>query len=69
MRSDQERPHPRLERRDFLRGLGVAAGGAAAAAAAVPAGAAEPAETSQERTKKRYRESEHVKRFYALNRL
>lgn len=68
MRSDQERPH-RLERRDFLRGLGVAAGGAAAAAAAVPAGAAEPTETPQEQAKTRYRESEHVKRFYALNRL
>lgn len=61
----------RLERRRFLKGLGLAAGGAAAAAA--PAGAAAAAEgraeAAEEQVKPRYRETEEVKRFYALNRL
>ena len=34
-----------------------------------PATAAQAAETPQEQVKTRYRETEHVKRFYALNRL
>lgn len=58
-----------LERREFLRGLGVAAGGAAAVAAPTAAAAAETKETPPEQVKKRYQESEHVKRFYALNRI
>lgn len=58
----------KLERRDFLRGLGVAAGGAAAVVPLVGE-AAEKTETPDEQVKKRYQETEHVKRFYALNRL
>jgi len=56
-----------IERRDLLKGLGLGAAGAAAAA--LSAGTAEAAETPQEQVKQRYRETEHVKRFYALNRL
>ena len=56
-----------IERRDLLKGLGLGAAGAAAAA--LTAGAAEAAETPQEQVKSRYRETDHVKRFYALNRL
>ncbi len=58
-------------RRRFLRGLGVAAGGAAAAVplAAVSAAAAEVTETDEEQAKGRYQETDHVKRFYALNRV
>ncbi len=56
-----------IERRDLLKGLGL--GTAAAAAAALTAGTAEAAETPQEQVKARYRETDHVKRFYALNRL
>ncbi|MBP2316750.1 twin-arginine translocation signal domain-containing protein [Azospirillum soli] len=57
-----------IERRDLLKGLGLGAAGAAAAALTT-AGAAEAAETPQEQVKSRYRETDHVKRFYALNRL
>jgi len=59
-----------LERRGFLRGLGVAAGGAAAVAPVVlGAGAAEAAESPEEQAKGRYRETDHVKNYYHLNRL
>lgn len=58
-----------LERRRFLRGLGLATGGAVAAAAPLAAEAAEVTESPEEQAKSRYRETEHVKRFYALNRL
>jgi hypothetical protein len=55
-------------RRDFLRTLG--AGASLAAAAAVPL--AQPAhadtESNDEKRKSRYRESEHVKTFYRVNR-
>jgi hypothetical protein len=54
-------------RRGFLRGLGVAAGGAAAAPfLGAPARADE---TPEEQAKGRYQDNEHAKRFYALNRL
>lgn len=56
-----------IERRNFLKGMGLAAG--AAAVAPVVAGTAEAAETPEEQVKSRYRENDHVKRFYALNRL
>jgi hypothetical protein len=56
-----------LGRRDFLRilgsGVGVAAG---AGALATPAHA--DSETAAEKTKARYRETEHVKAFYRVNR-
>lgn len=56
-----------LGRRDFLRilgsGVGVAAG---AGALATPAHA--DSETPAEKTKARYRETEHVKAFYRVNR-
>ncbi|OYD82226.1 hypothetical protein [Azospirillum brasilense] len=60
-----------LERRSLLKGLGLGAAGAAAAAAAATlrAAPAEAMESRQEQVKSRYRETDHVKRFYALNRL
>ena len=60
---------PGLERRGFLRGIGVAAGGAAAAAPVVLGGAVEAAESPEEQVEGRYRESDHVKNYYHLNRL
>ena len=56
-----------LGRRDFLRTLG---GGATAVAAIVPlAGEARAdTETNDEKRKARYRETEHVKTFYRVNR-
>ncbi|WP_377811520.1 twin-arginine translocation signal domain-containing protein (plasmid) [Azospirillum sp. A29] len=58
-----------LQRRDILKTLGLGAAGAAAATM-LPAGdEAQAMELPQEQVKSRYRETEHVKRFYALNRL
>jgi hypothetical protein len=56
-----------IERRNFLKA--AAAAGAGAAAAPLIGGAAEAKETGSEMTKSRYRETDHVKQFYALNRL
>jgi hypothetical protein len=54
-------------RREFLRVLGAGAG--ATAAAAVPlASQATAAESVQEAKKSRYRETDHVKTFYRVNR-
>ena len=58
-----------LDRRSFLRAAGTGAAAAAVvgvAAAPEPAVAAENAET---RKKQRYKETEHVKRYYESNRL
>jgi hypothetical protein len=54
-------------RRDFLRALGAGAGVAATAAAPVATGAA-AAENDNDKKKTRYRESDHVKAFYRVNR-
>jgi hypothetical protein len=54
-------------RREFLRVLGVGAGAAAATAAPL-AGPAVAAESEQEKKKTRYRETDHVKTFYRVNR-
>lgn len=56
-----------LDRRGFFRVGGTAA--VAAAAAIVPAAEeAQATETASDRTKARYRETEHVKTFYRVNR-
>jgi hypothetical protein len=57
----------KLGRRDFLRTLGV---GATAVAASAPlAGEARAdTETNDEKRKARYRETEHVKTYYRVNR-
>jgi secreted PhoX family phosphatase len=56
-----------LGRRDFLRTLGA---GTAAAAAAGPLAlpAAADTESNSEKRKARYKETEHVKTFYRVNR-
>ncbi len=56
-----------MGRRDVLRALGVGAGLAATAAAPLATGAA-AAESNDERTKARYKESDHVKAYYRVNR-
>jgi hypothetical protein len=54
-----------LDRRSFFR----AGGTVAAAVVIVPiADEAQAAETGAERTKARYRETEHVKNYYRVNR-
>ena len=55
-----------LGRRDFLRTFGVGAGVAAAGPLAPSARA--DTETNEEKRKSRYRETEHVKTFYRVNR-
>jgi hypothetical protein len=58
---------PKVGRRDFLRALG-AGGGASAVAASIPTEAIADNESSDEKRKARYRETEHVKTFYRVNR-
>jgi hypothetical protein len=53
-------------RRDFLRVLG--AGAAAASAAPLVGGSAVAAESDADKKKTRYRETDHVKAFYRVNR-
>jgi hypothetical protein len=54
-------------RREFLRVLGAGAGAAAATAAPL-ASQAVAAESEQDKKKARYRETDHVKTFYRVNR-
>jgi hypothetical protein len=53
-------------RRDFLRALGAGAGVAVAAPIATPAQA--DSESNADKRKTRYRETDHVKTFYRVNR-
>ena len=53
-------------RRDFLRALGVGAGAGATAPLATAAKA--DSETNDEKRKARYKETDHVKAFYRVNR-
>ena len=55
-----------LGRRQFLRALG--AGAVATAAAPFATESMADSETSDEKRKSRYRESDHVKAFYRVNR-
>lgn len=58
-----------MDRRNFLRtvGVGPAAAAAAAAATVVLPGAASAYDPGKDETKARYRESDHVKAFYRTN--
>lgn len=64
-----EKKESKAGRRDFLRGTAT---GTLLAAAAVAVGAPKQAwakpETKEERKKSRYKETDHVKRFYQTNR-
>ncbi len=58
-----------LDRRGFLKGIGTGAAGAATVAAGVTTTSpALAAESTTDKKKARYRESAHVKKFYATNR-
>jgi hypothetical protein len=59
---------PKLGRRDFLRTLGAGATVAAAAGAPLAGDAHADTENNDDKRKSRYRESEHVKTFYRVNR-
>jgi hypothetical protein len=55
-----------LGRREFLRALGV--GAAATAAAPLATEAKADSEGNDEKRKSRYRESDHIKAYYRVNR-
>jgi hypothetical protein len=57
----------KVGRRDFLRVLGAGAGVAAAGGSFATSARAD-SETNEEKIKSRYRETEHVKAFYRVNR-
>ena len=56
-----------VARRDFLRVLAAGAGAAAATGAAPLTNPAAATESDQDKRKARYRETEHVKAFYRVN--
>jgi hypothetical protein len=56
----------KIDRRRVLRGLSVGAG-VATAAATIPASAKADSETNDEKRKSRYKETDHVKAFYRVN--
>jgi hypothetical protein len=57
----------KVGRRDFLRILGSGVGAAAGAGAMAPSAHAD-SETTDEKRKPRYRETDHVKTYYRVNR-
>ena len=58
----------KVGRRDFLRALGAGAGVAATAAAPLAGVAKADSENNDEKRKARYKETDHVKTFYRVNR-
>ena len=62
----QEKPKTAVGRREFLRVLG--AGATAAAATPLATQAKADTENNDEKRKARYKETEHVKTFYRVNR-
>jgi hypothetical protein len=58
----------KVGRRDVLRALGAGAGVAVAAGGPLATPAAADSENNDEKRKARYKETEHVKTFYRVNR-
>ena len=58
----------KVARRDFLRALGAGAGVAATAAGPLATAAKADSENNDEKRKSRYKESDHVKAYYHVNR-
>jgi len=61
-------PKAKLGRREFLRAVGAGATVAAASVGPLTGEAIADTESSREKRKSRYRETEHVKTFYRVNR-
>jgi len=57
-----------VARRDFLRVLATGAGAAAVSAGPLATAAAADTESKDEKRKARYKETDHVKTFYRVNR-
>jgi len=64
--SDQKKT--KVGRREFLRAVGAGAGLAAAAAAPLATSVKADTENNDEKRKARYKETDHVKTFYRVNR-
>ena len=64
----KKQPKGTLGRREFLRSLGAGATVAVAAAGPLAGDAHADTESNDEKRKSRYRETEHVKTFYRVNR-
>ena len=62
----KKEPRKTVGRRDFLRVVG--AGATLASAGPLAATARADSETNEEKRKSRYKETEHVKMFYRVNR-
>ena len=58
----------KVARRDFLRVLGAGAGVAAGAATPLATAAMADSENNDDKRKARYKESDHVKNYYRVNR-
>ena len=63
----KSRTSARVDRRDVLRALGVGAGAATAAAGGLARPVKADSETNDEKRKARYRETDHVRAFYRVN--
>ena len=63
----KQRDRSKVGRRDFLRAMGAGAGLAVTAAGPLSTEAA-AAESDAEKKKARYKETEHVKAYYRVNR-
>jgi len=64
----KEQDKTKVGRRDFLRALGAGAGVAVTAAAPLATPAMADSESNDEKRKARYKETDHVKAFYRVNR-
>jgi hypothetical protein len=64
----KQEPRTKVGRREFLRTLGVGASAAVAGAGPLAGEARADTETDSEKRKPRYRETEHVKAYYRVNR-
>jgi hypothetical protein len=58
---------PAVGRREFLRALGAGAGVAATGVAPLVTAAKADSETADEKRKARYKETDHVKAYYRVN--
>jgi hypothetical protein len=64
----KSRKGAKLDRRDVLRALGVGAGAATAVAGGLATPVNADSETNDEKRKARYKETDHVRAFYRVNR-
>jgi len=64
----KSRDGAKMDRRDALRALGVGAGAAATVAGGLATSAKADSETNEEKRKARYKETDHVRSYYRVNR-